>query len=88
MPYYVNMPFCSAIELSEVVNATISGLKTGTTLNISGNVIKRCSNVHISRSTFYSNTSSTFGTSVTTRSGAGIVEVVMLEYNQCTLEML
>ena len=69
---YANLPFCSAIELSEVVKATISGLTMGTALNISGIVIKKCSNVRISRSTFYSNTSITFRTSMTTRSGVGI----------------
>ena len=73
VPSYGNLSLCSAIEVSEVVNAVISGLTTETALNISGIVIKWCSNVHISQSTFYSNTSITFGTSVTDRRGAGIV---------------
>ena len=69
MPF-TNFLFCSAIELSEVVNATISGLKTETAFNISGIFIIKCSNVNISRSTFYSNTK--FVPSLTARSGVGI----------------
>ena len=69
MPF-TNYLFCSAIELSKVVNATISGLKTGTELNISGIFIIKCSNVNISWSTFYSKI--TLLPFVITRSGVGI----------------
>ena len=77
----LHLPYCSTIQMKEVLNVTISGLMIGAAFNISGIIIEHSIDIHIQQNIISSNDNL-----VNDTYGVGIS--IINECNQITIESL
>ena len=78
----LHLPYCSTIQMKEVLNVTISGLMIGAAVNISGIIIEHSIDIHIQQNIISSNdnlVNDTYGVGISIINGSNQITVDSLQ---------